>query len=249
MRAVKTLQQLLISSLVAIHAARIRTVFWAVQALVHGGRLSLTGIGRSSSGAGLTKHNIKRVDRLLGNRNLYKETPVFYRAIASLVIGGQKLAPHIVSFLRDHLSRHRGASPHTCDTYAYSFQLLLQFASERLSTPPSNMSLEQIDSRLVEAFLLHIETVRGCTPSTRNVRLAAIKSFFRYLEYREPAALEQVRQVLAIPFKKTESHLVSHLNPHETEALLDTPDMRSRSGIRDYAMLHLALSAGSVCLK
>ena len=154
------------------------------------------------------------------------------------------LAPHIVSFLRDHLSRHRGASPHTCDTYAYSFQILLQFASERLSMPPSNMSLEQIDSRLVEAFLVHIETVRGCTPSTRNVRLAAIKSFFRYLEYREPTALEQVRQVLAIPFKKTESRLVSHLNPSETEALLDTPDMRSRAGIRDYAMLHLALSAG-----
>ena len=70
------------------------------------------------------------------------------------------------------------------------------------------------------------------------------KSFFRYLEYREPTALEQVRQVLAIPFKKTESCLVSHLNPSETEALLDTPDLRSRAGIRDYAMLHLALSAG-----
>ncbi len=154
------------------------------------------------------------------------------------------LAPQMMAFLRDHLSRHRGASQHTCDTYAYSFQLLLQFASEHLSTSPSNMSIEQIDSRLVENFLVHIETVRGCVPSTRNVRLAAIKSFFRYLEYREPSALEQIRQVLAIPFKKTDSRLVSHLTPCETEALLDAPDLGSRAGIRDYTMFHLALSAG-----
>lgn len=90
MRAVKTLQQLLDSSLVTIHAARTRLVFWAVLALVHGGRLSLTGIGRSSRGNTMTKHNIKRVDRLLGNKNLRKESSVFYRAIAALVIGGQK---------------------------------------------------------------------------------------------------------------------------------------------------------------
>ena len=90
MRAVKTLHQLLISSLVTIHAARVKAVFWAVCALVHGGRLSLTGIGRSSRGTVMTKHNIKRMDRLLGNKNLRKQAPVFYRAIASLVIGGQK---------------------------------------------------------------------------------------------------------------------------------------------------------------
>jgi site-specific recombinase XerD len=154
------------------------------------------------------------------------------------------LAPHITSFFREYLSRQRGASQHTCDTYAYSFQLLLQFASERLSTPPSSMSLDQIDARMVTEFLEYLETVRDCTPSTRNVRLAAIKSFFRYLEYREPAVLEQIRQVLAIPFKKTDSRLVSHLDPSETKALLDAPDLRSRNGIRDYAMFYLALNAG-----
>ena len=90
MRVIKTLHQLLISSLAGIHAARIKSVFWAVGALIHGGKLSLTGIGRSSRGTALTKHNIKRVDRLLGNKKLYKQTDVFYRAIASLVIGGQK---------------------------------------------------------------------------------------------------------------------------------------------------------------
>ena len=154
------------------------------------------------------------------------------------------LATHITAFFRDHLSRCRGASQHTCDTYAYSFQLLLEFASERLSSPPSRMTLEQIDARLVAQFLEHLETVRRCTPSTRNVRLAAIKSFFRYLEYREPAALDQIRQVLAIPFKKTDSRLVCYLTSEEIKALLDAPDLRRQQGIRDYAMLHLALSGG-----
>lgn len=154
------------------------------------------------------------------------------------------LATHVTAFFQEYLSKQRGASQHTCDTYAYSFLLLLQFASERLNTPPSNISLEQIDSRLVAAFLEYIETVRECTASTRNVRLAAIKSFFRYLEYREPAALEQIRQVLAIPFKKTDSRLVSYLDPSETKALLDAPDLCNRDGIRDYAMFHLAFSAG-----
>lgn len=90
MRAVKTLHQLLIPSLVAIHAARLKAIFWAVGALIHGGRLSLTGIGRSARGETLTKHNIKRMDRLLGNKKLRKNVPEFYRAIALLVIGGRK---------------------------------------------------------------------------------------------------------------------------------------------------------------
>lgn len=154
------------------------------------------------------------------------------------------LAPYLMAFFRDHLSRHRGASQHTCDTYAYSFQLMLQFASEQLRQTPSNMSLDQIDSQLIENFLVHIEEVRGCTPCTRNVRLAAIKSFFRYLEYREPSALEQIRRILAIPFKRTDSRIVSHLTTCETDALLEAPDLRRRTGIRDYAMLHVALSAG-----
>ena len=90
MRAVKTLQQMLRSSLVSIHSARKKSVFWAVCSLVLGARLSLTGLGRSARGRTLTKHNIKRVDRLLQNAKLHAETPVFYRAIAAQLIGGKK---------------------------------------------------------------------------------------------------------------------------------------------------------------
>ena len=106
------------------------------------------------------------------------------------------IAPLIEAFLRGTLSRQRGASRHTQDSYALSFQLLFVFAAGRLKIAPSALTLEQIDARLVAAFLEHLEDVRKNAAVTRNVRLAAIKSFFRFLEYRQPAALEQIRRVL-----------------------------------------------------
>jgi integrase/recombinase XerD len=154
------------------------------------------------------------------------------------------VAPHIEAFLRENLSRHRGASQHTCDSYAYSFQLLFEFAATRLRAKPSSLSLEQLDSELVSAFLEYLEDTRRNAPETRNVRLAAIKSFFHFLEHRQPTALEQIRRVLAIPFKKTSSRLVPYLVREEVQALLDAPDPASRDGIRDRAMLHLAVCAG-----
>ena len=154
------------------------------------------------------------------------------------------IAPHITAFLQDYLLAQRGASVHTRDTYAYSFQLLFLFASERLKVAPHALSLEQIDSPLVTAFLEHLETKRGNKASTRNVRLAAIKSFFRFLEYRMPALLEQIYGVLAVPFKKTDSKLVPFLDSEETRAVLDAPQPSTPDGIRDRALLHLAVTAG-----
>lgn len=154
------------------------------------------------------------------------------------------IAPHMTAFLRDYLAKQRGASQHTCDTYAYSFKFLFYFASKQLKTTPSALSLEQIDAPLVTAFLEHIEVNLGSTPSTRNVRLAAIKSFFHFLEFRVPSALDQCRRILAIPFKKTESRLVQYLDKDETQAILDAPDIQTRAGIRDYAMIQITLAAG-----
>ena len=154
------------------------------------------------------------------------------------------LAPHMEAFLREHLVRHRGASPHTCDSYAYSFQCLFEFASKKLKVAPSALMLEQLDATLVCTFLEHLETTRGNSAETRNVRLAAIRSFFRFLEHREPAAVGQVRRVLAIPFKKADTRLVPYLVQEEMQALLDAPDPSTRKGVRDRAMLHLAVCAG-----
>ena len=154
------------------------------------------------------------------------------------------LAPHIEAFLREHLARHRGASQHTCDSYAYSFQSLFAFASQKLKVAPSALSLEQLDAALISTFLEHLETNRGNSAETRNIRLAAIRSFFRFLQHREPAAVEQVRRILAIPFKKTDTRLVGYLVQEEMQALLDSPDPSTREGVRDRAMLHLAVCAG-----
>lgn len=154
------------------------------------------------------------------------------------------IAPHVETFLRETLSHHRGASQHTCHSYAYSFQLLFEFAAARFKVTPSSLALEQLDSGVVSAFLEYLEDTRHNAPETRNVRLAAIKSFFHFLEYRHPAALEQIRRVLAIPFKKTSTRLVPYLVREEVQALLDAPDPATRDGIRDRAMLHLAVCAG-----
>ena len=154
------------------------------------------------------------------------------------------IAPHIEAFLRDYLPRQRGASPHTCDTYAYGFKLLFNFASQRLKRRPSEIFVEQIDALMITAFLEHLETDRKNRPASRNGRLAAIKAFFRFLEHRVPAALEQIRCVYAIPFKKTDSRLVPYLSREQVQALLDVPDPTTREGLRDRAMLHLAFAAG-----
>ena len=154
------------------------------------------------------------------------------------------IAPHISAFLRERLPHQRGASAHTCTSYAYSFQLLFEFASRRFGVTPSALALEQIDALLVMDFLAALETERRNSPTTRNARLAAIKSFMHFVEYRVPALLEQIRQVLAIPTKKTDQPLIQHLSVTEMETILNVPDMQTRSGLRDRAMLHVCFAAG-----
>jgi integrase/recombinase XerD len=154
------------------------------------------------------------------------------------------IAPHITAFLRDRLPLQRGASEHTCDAYAYAFKLLFEYASARFKVSPSRLVLEQIDAPLVLDFLEMLESHRVNRPSTRNARLVAIKSFMTFMEHRVPSLLEQCRQIRAIPPKKTMRPLVKHLNRAEVEALLDAPDLGTRSGLRDRAMLHLCFAAG-----
>jgi site-specific recombinase XerD len=154
------------------------------------------------------------------------------------------LATQLSVFLREHLPRDRGASSHTCETYAHTIKLLVCFAAERLRVKPSGLEIEQIDAPLILAFLEHIESERGNSARTRNARLAAIKSFSRFLEYRLPSAIEQCRQINAIPMKKADEALVAYLTRDELQALLDAPDLRSVSGVRDRAMLHVASAGG-----
>lgn len=154
------------------------------------------------------------------------------------------LAPHLTAFFGERLTLERRVSVHTCDSYAYAFRLLLDYANMRLKTAPSRLEFEQIDAPLVVAFLDHLETARSNCASSRNVRLAAVKSFMHFMEYRLPPALEQIRRIQAIPMKRTDTRLVRHLSSQEIQALLNAPEPVNRTGIRDRAMLHLCYAAG-----
>jgi site-specific recombinase XerD len=149
------------------------------------------------------------------------------------------IAPHITAFLRERLT-----CENTRAAYAYAFQLLFEFASKRLGLAPSDLQIEHIDAPLVLAFLDHVQHERGNGARTRNTRLAAIRSFMHFIEFRVPAALDQIRRVLAIPVQRTDTRLVKHLSVAESRAVLDAPDPTSRLGIRDRAMLYLGLTGG-----
>jgi site-specific recombinase XerD len=150
----------------------------------------------------------------------------------------------ITNFLREHMPIEQGCSPHTCETYAYAFRLLFIFASKRLGVKPSQICLEQIDTALILDFLAHIEEQRGNCAATRNGRLAAIKAFIRYVEFRVPSALAQAQQIHAIPGKRHDQALVRHLTREEVQSILNAPNITTRLGIRDRAMLHLCYAGG-----
>lgn len=154
------------------------------------------------------------------------------------------LADYLSTFLREYLPVERNLSQNTCDTYAYTFQIFICFVAHRLKTPPSKLVLENLDVSMVVSFLNHLENVRNNSSRTRNARLAAIKAFFRFLEYRVPSVLDQARRIHAIPMKKTDEKLINHLTTKEMQALLDAPNPKTISGIRDRAMLYLAFAAG-----
>jgi integrase/recombinase XerD len=154
------------------------------------------------------------------------------------------LATHVSIFLRERLPLENRASQRTCETYALALRLFFEFAAQQLKIRPSSLRLEQLDAPRVQAFLQHLEKQRRNGPATRNVRLAAIRSSMRFIEHREPAALEQVQRIRAIPMKRADTRLVNHLNREEMQALLDAPSPHTRDGIRDRAMLYLAYSAG-----
>ncbi len=154
------------------------------------------------------------------------------------------LATHVSAFLHERLPREQAASHNTCESYATALQLLFEFAARRLHKLPCQLHLEELDAPLILDFLLHIDSERENSPSTRNIRLAAIKSFMRFVQFRVPSAMEQVLQILAIPKKKTETRLLKHLSVDEMQAVLDAPDPATRDGIRDRAMIHVAYAAG-----
>jgi site-specific recombinase XerD len=154
------------------------------------------------------------------------------------------LAPLLERFFSERLQRQRQASPHTIAAYRDAFRLLLCFAEKRLGKAPSDLLLAQIDAPFVTDFLDHLETDMGNRRRSRNARLAAIRSFFRFAASEEPAHGGLIQRVLAIPQKRFGRRLVTFLHRTEIDALLATPDRNTRLGRRDHALLVLALQTG-----
>lgn len=154
------------------------------------------------------------------------------------------LAPTLEAFFLERLIRQRQASPHTVASYRDSLRLLLQFAQQRTGIAPSRLDLADLDARLIGAFLDHLEHERGSSVRTRNVRLAAVHSLFRFAALRHPEHAALIQRVLDIPQKRYDCNDVAFLDRSEIDALLAAPDRAARIGRRDHALLTFALQTG-----
>lgn len=154
------------------------------------------------------------------------------------------LAPLLERFFTQRLMQQRQVSPHTIISYRDTFRLLLKFAQQRLHTPPARLTFKAVDAPLIVAFLDHLEKHRGLSARSRNLRLTAIHSFFRYVAFEAPDHAAQIQRVLAIPSKRFTRTQVPFLTRPEAEALLAAPDQRTWFGRRDHAFLLTAAQTG-----
>jgi integrase/recombinase XerD len=154
------------------------------------------------------------------------------------------LAPTLEAFFTDRLIRQRRASSNTIAAYRDTWRLLLGFASAQAGKQPCQLQIPDLDAPLIGDFLSHLEQHRGNSPRTRNARLAAIHSLFRYAALRHPEHAETIARVLAIPPKRYDKALVTWLTEPELAALLAAPDRTTWTGRRDHALILLAAQTG-----
>lgn len=154
------------------------------------------------------------------------------------------LAALLQRFFTQRLMQQRQASPHTISSYRDSFRQFLKFVQQRLRKPPSRLTFEEIDAPLIVAFLDELEKHQGVSVRSRNLRLTAIHSFFRFAAFEVPAYSAQIQRVLAIPSKRFTRTLVQFLTRPEVDALLAAPDQCTWSGRRDHAFLLVAVQTG-----
>ncbi len=155
------------------------------------------------------------------------------------------IARFVEGFFHDYLAGQRGLSRNTIVSYRDALKLFLRFARERLGKPVDKLTVEDVDHQVVTAFLEHLEVSRGNSPRTRNNRLAALHSFFRYVGEQEPLLLGRSQRICAIPLKRTEHRTIDYLEDQELRALLESVDQSSRNGRRDYALLLFLYNTGA----
>jgi site-specific recombinase XerD len=154
------------------------------------------------------------------------------------------VAPALQSFFTERLIRQRGASPRTIASYRDTLRLLLAFTQDRTGKAPAALGWEDLDAAVISAFLDHLETSRGNSPRTRNLRLTAIRSLIRWAALRHPEHAADFQKILAIPSKRADKRTITFLDPAESQALISAPDLARWEGRRDRALLVLALQTG-----
>ncbi|MDQ6772348.1 MAG: site-specific integrase [Candidatus Dormibacteraeota bacterium] len=154
------------------------------------------------------------------------------------------LAPTLEAFFTERLIGQRQASPNTVAAYRDAWRLLLRFAQARTGKEPSQLDLADLDASLVASFLDHLEQQRRNSVRTRNARLAAIRSFFRYAAFRHPEHAALIARVLDIPAKRCERKEVAYLNEDEIDAVIAAPDRATWWGRRDHALMDVAVQTG-----
>jgi integrase/recombinase XerD len=153
-------------------------------------------------------------------------------------------APLVQRFFSQRLVQQRRVSPHTLASYRDTFCQLLKFAEQRLKKRPSALALSDFDATVIGEFLEHLEQTRQISAATRNLRLTAVRSFFRFATYSEPSCSGQIQQILAIPSKRQARPLVGFLTRNEMEAVLAAPNQTTWYGRRDHALLRVAFQTG-----
>src|SRR5271170_698038 len=162
----------------------------------------------------------------------------------SAMTAALSLAPLLERFFTQRLMQQRQVSPHTISSYRDTFRQFLRFARQRLHKAPSALMFEQIDAPLVTAFLNYLEKQQGVSVRSRNLRLTAIHSFFRYAAFELPTHAAQIQRVLAIPSKRFTRALVSFLTRPEVDALLAAPNPQTWFGRRDHSFILMAVQTG-----
>ncbi|TEB06237.1 site-specific integrase [Pelotomaculum propionicicum] len=154
-------------------------------------------------------------------------------------------ADHLTAFLTTWLTKQRNASPNTVHSYRDTFKLLLKYCQEKEHILPERITMSNLNAEVIQGFLLWLETEKKCSISTRNQRLAAIHSFFRYVQTEEPAGLYHFQKIIAIPVKKASKPVVEHLTPEAMKLLLDQPDRNHPRGRRDLTLMSVLYDTGA----
>lgn len=155
------------------------------------------------------------------------------------------MGPFVRRFLLEELVADRNLTPNTQKSYRDAIRLLFGFVADRHSTDPIRVTVEQVDATVVRSFLVHLEDDRGNSISTRNQRLAALHSLFRYIGRLVPELVDHAAQIQAIPLRRTTTPVMPYLDKHEMDALLAVPDRNRAQGRRDYALLLFLYNTGS----